>query len=188
MQTMYFRQLRICTEFTLKWHISETEAIVAKTSQCLLVLQCMSSVDSLLGENLVLVPQPEKKLTQAKLLPLAECRKWIFWLTHPHTKFSPTSLIYNLLWDTSSKYRWRHAVQISDSACFHFWTHSQIHALLLWSLFFLWCNTTMDRFVLFPPETLLMRSLTFLTLSNSYLSIQVLNPSYLKARVTTEDD
>lgn len=79
MRTIYFRQLCICTAFTLKWHASETEAIVAKTYQCLpALLQCTSSLDSLLGENLVFQPQSDKKLTRAKLIPLAKRRKLIF--------------------------------------------------------------------------------------------------------------
>lgn len=106
--------------------------------ECLIVLfHCTSSLDSLLGEELVFQPQSEKKLTQTKLFPIAECRKWIFPLsdTSPHSLIMVQTALS--LWDTRSKYRWHHAVQISDSTDFNFWTNSQIYVLLFCNLSFL---------------------------------------------------
>lgn len=159
MQTTYFRQLCICTEFTLKWQASETEVKVAGTYASLLVIpQCTSSLDCLFRENSVLQLQSEKQLNQAKLLPLAECRKLFFhWHIPTLSNSGLTTLIFYLLWSTSSKCRSHHTVLISDSLYFfvHFWTHFQICTLLFWSMFLMWRSITMDRFVLLPLEALL---------------------------------
>lgn len=117
--------------------------------QYLFVPQCTSSLDPLLGENLVPQPEADKNLIQVVVFPSVAIRKKIFfhYLTHPHTKSSLNSLIHHLMRCTNMKHRWQH----KPLFC---WTGSEMHSLLLWSLLCPWCSITRERLVLFPLETL----------------------------------
>lgn len=149
--------------------------------ECLIVLlHCTSSLDSLLGDSLLgdslfsTSTSVRQEAYPSQAISNSRMQKVNFstiWHVPTLTDSGPTSLVYNLLWDTSAKYRWHHAVQISDSTDFNFWTNSQIHGFLFCNLFFLWYNT---RFVLFPLETLL----TQLSYISHILKLVFINKSF----------